>query len=986
MSPGLFSSKQRAAIDAFPKVLSDEARDRCFVLSEADRGFVGRFGDGAVDVALMLGSLRMLGFVPSELPKSTELVAFVAGQLMQTEEIDVAGAETPERSRRHRVAATVSHAGWRRPDKSDLKLLDDWLLERAMEHDRPEVLFGLTLDWLRVERLVRPGITVIERAVAKARERAWDETYDQLSLGLSDEQISGLGRLLEIREGTDVSTLAWLRTPPTGSVAVSVAGAVERLAVLRSEGSFEVDLSGLSPNRVRHLARLGRRSTAQAIGRMQPARRHQVILATLADLVITTTDTLIDLLVIGLAESESRARQSLVKKTTATAAASVDKVRLFSQIAAIILDPEVADDQVRQRVHQLVSPVALSKAAGEAEEILEPMTGGHLGVWESRYGSVRQFAPKVLAAITFEANPSDDRLLSAVEFLQQINQTRRRSLGEDTPIAFVPPRWKPLVFNDDGSLDRHFWELCVLAELRTSLQSGAIWVSPSRKYADPATYLLPTERWSQLRFETIAMAGVDSDAACQLADMDARLDRQTRALDDVLAANADTGIRLDSDGHLIVPPLKAETVDDTVMGHHDITSRIPQVDLAEVLADLDQVVGLTDLFTHAAGQSNRIPDFRVHLFAAILAHGCNLGVNRMARISGLSAEQLRWISTWYLRHETLTAANDAIINFHHAQPVAGLWGDGTLSSSDGQRFAVGVQTPVARYQRRYFVDKGATIYSWTSDQHVQYGSKVIPATAREATYVLDGILDNHNDLRIEEHTTDTAGYTDLVFGLFELLGLRFSPRVRDIADHRLWRIGPLDQHKHAGPLVKSQIRTQRIIDHWDDMLRVAGSLRHGWTPASVLVAKLQSGAPRNPITKAIQEYGRIAKTLSLLRYLHDNTHRRRIHRQLNKGEAIHALRKDIFYANRGEIRKRHEHEQDTQTLCLNLLTNAVIGWNTIYIDRIQQHLAHQGTPLPDEAIRHTSPTIRAHLNVYGRYDLHAIKTPKTGQYRPLRNP
>jgi len=334
----------------------------------------------------------------------------------------------------------VSHAGWRRPGKSDLKLLDDWLLERAMEHDKPEVLFGLTLDWLRVERLVRPGITAIERAVAKARERAWDETFDRLSLGLSDEQIQGLDRLLDIRDGTDVSTLAWLRTSPTGSVTVSVTGAAERLEVLRSEGSFQVDLSALSPNRVRHLARLGRRSTAQAISRMQPSRRHQVTLATLADLVITTTDTLIDLLVIGLAESESRARQSLVKKTTSTAAASVHKVRLFSQIAAIILDPEVADDQVRQRVHQLVSPVALSEAAGEAEELLEPIEGGHLGVWESRYGSVRQFAPKVLAAMTFEANPSDDPPLSAVEFLQHINQTRQRSLSEDTPTVCVPPR------------------------------------------------------------------------------------------------------------------------------------------------------------------------------------------------------------------------------------------------------------------------------------------------------------------------------------------------------------------------------------------------------------------------------------------------------------------------------------------------------------------------------------------------------------------
>jgi len=765
-----------------------------------------------------------------------------------------------------------------------------------------------------------------------------------------------------------------------------VKGAAERLEVLRAEGSCQVDLSGLSPNRIRHLARLGRRSTAQAIGRMPPSRRHQVILATLADLVITTTDTLIDLLVIGVAESESRARQSLAKKTTEIATASVDKVRLFTQIAAIILDPEVPDDQVRRQVHELVTPVALIEAASAAAEILEPMEGGHLGVWESRYGSVRQFAPRVLSAIRFEAGTSDEPLMAAVEYLQQLNESRRRALGDDTPTAFVPPRWKRLVFNEDGTLDRHYWELCVLAELRTSLLSSAIWVSPSRKYADPSTYLLPIERWSQLRSETIAIAGVRSDAARQIADLHTQVDQHVGALDAVLAANTETGIRLDAEGQLIVAPLEAETVNEAAdAGHGEITSRMPEIDLGEVLADIEQIVGLSEQFTHAAGQTNRMPELKVHLFATILAHGCNLGVNGMARISGLSAEQLRWVSTWYLRHETLTAANDAIVNFHHAQPIAALWGDGTLSSSDGQRFAVGVQTPVARYQRRYFVDKGATIYTWTSDQHIQYGSKIIPATAREATYVLDGILDNHNDLRIEEHTTDTAGYTDLVFGLFELLGLRFSPRVRDIADHRLWRIGPLDHHERAGPLVRSQIRTDRIVSHWDDMLRVAGSLQHGWTPASLLVAKLQSGAPRNPITKAIQEYGRIAKTLSLLRYLHDNVHRRRIHRQLNKGEAIHALRKDIFYANRGEIRKRHEAEQDTQTLCLNLLTNAVIAWNTIYIGHIRQRLADQGTHLADEAVEHTSPTIRAHLNVYGRYDLHRIGTPKIGELRPLRN-
>ena len=86
------------------------------------------------------------------------------------------------------------------------------------------------------------------------------------------------------------------------------------------------------------------------------------------------------------------------------------------------------------------------------------------------------------------------------------------------------------------------------------------------------------------------------------------------------------------------------------------------------------------------------------------------------------------------------------------------------------------------------------------------------------------------------------------------------------------------------------------------MLRVAATIRHGHEPASLLVARLQGSARQNHLTRAIQEYGRHVKTISILRYLHDNHHRRRIHGQLNKGEALHALRRLIFFANQGEIR------------------------------------------------------------------------------------
>ena len=93
-----------------------------------------------------------------------------------------------------------------------------------------------------------------------------------------------------------------------------------------------------------------------------------------------------------------------------------------------------------------------------------------------------------------------------------------------------------------------------------------------------------------------------------------------------------------------------------------------------------------------------------------------------------------------------------------------LWGTGMLSSSDGQRFPVKGKVRQARALPRYFgYGKGITFYTWTSDQFSQFGFKAIPSTKRDATYVLDEYLNNETELSLLEHTTDTAGYTDLIF-------------------------------------------------------------------------------------------------------------------------------------------------------------------------------------------------------------------------------
>ncbi len=105
--------------------------------------------------------------------------------------------------------------------------------------------------------------------------------------------------------------------------------------------------------------------------------------------------------------------------------------------------------------------------------------------------------------------------------------------------------------------------------------------------------------------------------------------------------------------------------------------------------------------------------------------------------------------------------------------------------------------------------------------------------------------------------------------------------------------------------------------------------------ACLLISKLQPAPQKNALTKALQEYGRLNETIFILKYLQSPEYQKKITVQLNQGEALRALRRDIFIANEGRIRKRHHEDQLNQAACLNLVVNAVTIWNTVYMQAVK---------------------------------------------------
>ena len=436
----------------------------------------------------------------------------------------------------------------------------------------------------------------------------------------------------------------------------------------------------------------------------------------------------------------------------------------------------------------------------------------------------------------------------------------------------------------------------------------------------------------------------------------------------------------------MLSPASMEELPDEVVQLNDLVAeRLPRVELAEVLIEVDSWTGFTQFFQHAGGARSRNPDLVRHVYAAILAQACNFGLTTMADLADLTYRQLAWTTDWYLREETLKAAFSALVDFQHQLPLAEAWGGGTLSSSDGQRFPVRGSAENATALPKYFgLGRGLTFYTWTSDQYSQYGSKVISSTVRDATYVLDKILDNQTDLPILEHTTDTAGYTEIVFALFHLLGLQFAPRIRDLGAQRLYRLDAPPRKEGVAVLLKGLVRSKTLLDNWDELLRVAGSLKLGWVTASLLISKLQAGARENVLSRALRDLGRLVKTQFILRGIENPDYRRRIHRQLNKGEALHALRRFLFFAHEGKVQRRQADQQTNQVLCLNLVTNAIVTWNTVYMNAAIERLRAEGRIDRDIDLGHLSPALYGHVNPYGKYRFE-IEGRAPG-LRPLRSP
>jgi hypothetical protein len=533
---GYPNETERRRLERFPDRIAVEDLRACFALKERDLTLVfdQRGPENRLGLAVSLCALRFLGFVPDDVASiPDEGLRFLAGQVdVAPHELLAYGARQQTRS--DHLGLVLGHLGWRRWDDGDRDRLARWLLERAVEHDVPATLIALAGEHLRARCVLRPPVETLVRMIATARAEAQRHVDGLLSEQLRPTRRRELDALLDGGVGQS-SDLADLRRRAGRAGVRELKVQVRRYRRLVELGALEIDVSVLPPARRRALEALGRRMIAQQIRRLEPARRHPLLLVLLRALVIERGDELLDLFDKLLRLSDGRARRRVEEHRRRTARQRDELAALGRRLSILLLECVATGEVPFDRLRDEIGLERLRAAAAVDPGQVPPIDVQQLDQLRSSYSHLRPAMHEVLDAVQLRgAAGGDDELLAT---LQRIRAATGRFVNE--PVDLLPKAWRAWALDSDGRVQRTRFELGLWFVLRDALRAGRVFRPVGRRYADPAGFLMPQERWHADRSELAITFGRTLDADQRLRELEAEQHQALRRLQDAVDVGDD---------------------------------------------------------------------------------------------------------------------------------------------------------------------------------------------------------------------------------------------------------------------------------------------------------------------------------------------------------------------------------------------------------------------------------------------------------------
>ena len=975
-----------------PPAFSGDDRKNYFKVDEAIRVAIeNASSDSKIGLLLQYGYFKASGkFFTSNLFKLTD-IKFVSKVLDVTASADFLENYIDRTRQNHRllILDVCGHVEF----GSAIQFFDEAVADMVDKQMHPRKLFYVLIEQLRQKKIELPSYDRIIRTITDKFHGFEKSIIQTIADIITPEQIEALAQLIMTSDNCyERSLLTRLKFITQSLKPAKIKSGIRNFLIIKrlhEEIISVIKKLTLSTEATKYYAQwVIKAKTTQIAEMTESHKRHLYLMAFIDHSYKIWQDTLVDMLLKCIQQQLNKAERVVGKmlidrmpeknKLTASVLSGLDDSQnTVNAVRVVVHDPALSNDDKILKLYQIVpcqeKDAPLTKTEQDTDKLkrqleAEEAQNDEFDALSSLSKKLQNRVSDIVKYLKFEACKGAEDLYAAIEHYQSA-----KKITSMAPDAFLSDIEYTAIHRDE-KFNVSLYKAILFCKIAAAIKCGQISLVHSYRYLSIDSYLISEKYWEEHKVHLLEKLGLEqfSDIEVMLPALRSVLDKQFMDVNQSILNGANKYINVQKDGGFSVhtPAIEKPDYDSISV----IIGNDRYIPILQMMAEMNTLTTFTSNFKHhkikgAAGAPNN-----EIFYAGLFGLASNIGLHKLANTAvGINYNTLSNTVNWYFSLENLHAVNQSLTDL-----MSKLWLPEKFkrekhllhTSSDGKKQCVSAESLNANESFKYFGNgKGSSVYRFIDERGILFYSTVFSSSERDAAYVIDGLL--HNDaVASNMHSTDTHGYTEMVFAVSHLIGVTFAPRIKDPSGQTLVSFSKMKAELTSkGYPIKPTyyVNEHRISRNWDNILRLIATIKLREHRASTILKRLGEYSNQHPLQEALKEFGRAIKSIFMLKYFDDVELRQTIEKQLNKGELANKFSEAISFADQN-ILEAHSEDQEISVMCRTIIQNIIILWNYIELTKIIMRADLDERALLLENILSASILTWRHVNLHGTYD------------------
>jgi len=684
-------------------------------------------------------------------------------------------------------------------DKAAQILLHQKIYLLAASHVKPKVIFNDCVDLLLVQKIEIPKYNAIRGAILTTIKDYTESILQSLTNSLSKEHMLLLDELLSFMEDKAVYKLTSLKSFNHSIRPKAIKENARELASIQdiyTQLLPIVETLPLNTRGIEYFATTVLKSDIFRVKRRTDVDKYLHLITFIIYQYSILHDALMDILLKSIStfnssvkrEHQNRCYENRIKYASTLKDFSDNNLMQINLIKEIYSLCKDSHDDYFSKCKIIENSIEIFfDSTDQREQSIDLLISesdyndsGYYQAMSSKSRSLQSKLTPILNILQFNIEQSSDKeLLKAVEHFQ----TREGRIFSNSPISFLTSEEKREVLYEN-KFNTSLYKALLFRKVSAKVKSGSLNLASSYKFRALDEYLIPEYEWEINKPDLIRQAGLEQfqDPDKTLQQLEQILNQEYIKTNENIINNTNKHIKVHktNDFTINTPALELSDWEPNLSDYFPDPYTVP---MQEILFSVNKSSGFLNYFSHLKTSYNREISDKL-LVAGIMSLGYGMGNNEIASIAkDISPSALDNTVNWCFTTENVRNAIDSILKLTTATTIPSVYLEAEQkihTSSDGQKWKVINDSLNANYSFKYYgQDQGVTVNSFIDRRNLLFYSTVMSSSLREAGYVIDGLM--HNDVvKSDIHSTDTHGYSEVVFGITHFLSIFFAPRIKGL--------------------------------------------------------------------------------------------------------------------------------------------------------------------------------------------------------------